>query len=167
MEGKSKLSSRGDGRGGENAQKNNMKARNQIQSQWLYLRPKGLGEGERWGRHRSSGSVWKAGASVRGLLLRPAIHFTSTDTNRHKTARRRRGRATLAIQERRWGEGREEGWKGTGYVEWPQRLFWQQRGSGGWRMPSFLTPPDVLPSNFTQCGNQYPLFSPLGFPINR
>lgn len=65
------------------------------------------------------------------------------------------------------GGGAVTGWKGTGYVEWTWRLFWQQRGSRGWRMPSFLTRPDVLPRSFTQRGNQYPLFSPLGFPINR
>lgn len=141
-------------------------AGNQIQSRRLHLRPEGLGE--RWGGHRSSGSVWKARASVQGLLLlHSAIHFTNRDKNLHKTVRPGR-RAILAIQERRrWGWEGEAGWKGMGYVEWRERLFWQQWGSRGWRMPSFLTRPDVLPSSFTQCGNQYLLFSPLAFPINR
>lgn len=31
----------------------------------------------------------------------------------------------------------------------------------------FFTPPDVLPASFTPSGNQYRLFSPLTFPINR
>lgn len=101
-----------------------MKARNQIQSRWLHLRLEGLGAGERWGRHRSSGSVWKARASVQSLLLRSAIHFTSWDKNHHITVRVRKGElGGLPWQIKkggklRWGRKERGGWGARRWGTW-------------------------------------------------
>lgn len=50
------------------------------------------GEGEKWGWHSRSGSLWKARASVQSPLLPSATHFTSGDKNRYKTVKARWGK---------------------------------------------------------------------------
>lgn len=94
-----------------------MKARNQIQSRWFHL-----GEGERWGRHGRTGSVWKARASVQSLPVRLAIHFTSRDKNQYKTVCGREGEPPWQFKKgSEVREGREEAgqWQG-------------ERGRGTW-----------------------------------
>ena len=173
---KSKLSSRNmGGKEIKKSTKNDMKAGNQIQSRWLYLRLEGSGGGK-----------GEAASAARGVCERPELLFRACTqlyisqakiTISIKQWERKRGRGEPPWQIKKGGEvrGRQEGGGGG---------QWQGRGErgrdrwsgGGGRSDSSgaargeecrLFLPDVLPSYFTQCGNQYRLFSPLGFPINR
>lgn len=74
-----------------------------------------VGEGERWGCHCSSGSVWKARAAVRLNISQAAIKIGI------KQWERQRGESHLgnSRKEVRWGEGGGEGDRVKG--EWIRR----------------------------------------------